>query len=122
VKLDNYVRIFVMMRSLLLAVFLLVAHAYGANATEVTLSRFNDIKINCDTCHGVGGRSPVPDQVPSIAGKCENYIISQIRGFESGQRKHQTMALMGGEMTIEELRAIARYYSHAQRRGATQKK
>ena len=111
-----------MMRSLLLAIFLLVAHAYGANAAEVTLSRFNDIKINCDTCHGVCGRSPVPDQVPSIAGKSENYIISQIRGFESGQRKHQTMALMGGEMTIEELRAIARYYSRAQRRGATQKK
>jgi hypothetical protein len=32
------------------------------------------------------------------------------------------MALMGGEMTIEELRAIKRYYSRAQRRGATQKK
>jgi cytochrome c553 len=111
-----------MMRSLLLAIFLLVAHAYGVNATEVTLSRFNDIKINCDTCHGVGGRSPVPDQVPSIAGKSENYIISQIRAFKSGKRKHQTMALMGGEMTIEELRAIARYYSRAQRRGATQKK
>jgi hypothetical protein len=33
-----------MMRSQLLAVFLLVVHAYGANATEVTLSRINDIK------------------------------------------------------------------------------
>ena len=110
-----------MMRISLLTLVLLVSHASAVNAAEVTRSRFTDIKINCDTCHGVGGRSPVPNQVPSIAGKSENYIISQIKAFESGKRKHDTMALMGGSMTLEEMRAIARYYSHGSGRKASQK-
>ena len=105
-----------------LIVFLSAAHISGAKAEEVALSRFNDIKINCDTCHGVDGHSPIPDQVPSIAGKSEKYIISQIKAFEAGKRKHQTMALMGGSMTIEEIQAIARYYSFAHRYKSSRKK
>ena len=111
-----------MIRFSLLTVFLLVSHVSVVKAAEVTLSRFNDIKINCDTCHGVGGRSPTPDQVPSIAGKSENYIVSQIKAFETGKRKHDTMRLMGGSMTPEEIRTIARYYSRGFGRQAPQKK
>jgi cytochrome c553 len=38
-------------------------------AAEITGNRFDELKMDCDTCHGVNGVSPTPDQVPSIAGK-----------------------------------------------------
>ena len=88
-----------------------VAVAPGVAAAEVSNSRFYELKLNCDTCHGVGGHSPTLDQTPSLAGKSEKYIITQLKSFDAGKRRHQTMNLLGGAMTNEEKKAMARYYS-----------
>jgi cytochrome c553 len=89
-----------------------IASTSSSSAGELTTSRFNDLKLNCDTCHGVGGHSPAPDQVPSLAGKSQKYLISQLKAFEKGKRQHQTMTLLGGSMTYEEMKAMAYFYSH----------
>lgn len=100
------------MKPLPMLFLLLFAGGAAANASaEVPSSRFKDLKLTCDTCHGVGGYSPTPDQTPSLAGKSEKYIIAQLTAFNAGKRKHPTMSLIGGSMTIEEKRALARYYS-----------
>jgi cytochrome c553 len=91
--------------------FLMVTQASTAISGEFKNSRLNDFKINCDTCHGVGGHSPTPDQVPSLAGKSEKSLIAQFRAFRDGKRKHQTMIFLTNSMTDEEMKIIARYYS-----------
>lgn len=96
-----------------LLIFLIIAGVPPRASAEAANSRFNDLKLNCDTCHGVGGHSPTPDQTPSLAGKNEKYIVSKLKAFESGKRRHQTMNLLGGSMTNEEMKALARYYSRS---------
>jgi len=94
-----------------LLIFLIVAGSPALALAEARNSRFNDLKLNCDTCHGVGGHSPTPDQTPSLAGKSEKYILSQLKAFEAGKRRHPTMNLLGGSMTSEEMKVLGRYYS-----------
>ena len=92
-------------------VLLMVTYASASVSGEFKNSRLNDFKINCDTCHGVGGHSPTPDQVPSLAGRSEKILISQFKAFREGKRKHQTMIFLTNSMTDEEMKQIARYYS-----------
>lgn len=98
-----------------LPLLLLIFAAVGAVAGEITPRRFDELKMDCDTCHGVRGVSVVPDQVPSIAGKSERFLVTQLQAFRAGKRRHDTMAMMGNTMSDEEIRAIARYYSRVTR-------
>jgi cytochrome c553 len=89
--------------------------AFEAVAGEIAPQRFDELKMDCNTCHGVRGVSVVPDQVPSIAGKSERFLVTQLQAFRAGKRRHDTMALMSDTMSDEEIRAIARYYSRVKR-------
>lgn len=97
-------------RSMISACFFL-ACVSSARPAEFTNSRLNDLKLNCDTCHGVGGHSPTPDQVPSLAGKNEKYLFAQFKAFRDGKRKHETMIFISNSMSEGEMREIALYYS-----------
>lgn len=99
----------------LVRIFVCVLFPHVAAAAEISAQRFDELKMNCDTCHGVGGVSAVPDQTPSIAGKSERFLVGQLQAFRAGKRRHDTMGLMGGTMSDEEIRAIARYYARSKR-------
>jgi cytochrome c553 len=73
------------------------------------------LRMECDTCHGVNGVSPMPDQTPSLAGKGERYLFEQLRAFRSGKRKHETMLIMGSKLSDAEMRDLAHYYAHVKR-------
>lgn len=73
------------------------------------------LRMECDTCHGVNGVSVVPDQTPSIAGMSERQLLRQLRVFQTGKRPHETMRIMGEKLSDDELKALARYYSHVKR-------
>jgi cytochrome c553 len=103
------------MKATLLLLFLIFAAGRAVAAGEIAPQRFDELKMDCDTCHGARGVSVVPDQVPSIAGKSERFIVTQLQAFRAGKRRHDTMALMGDTMSDEEIRAIARYYSRVKR-------
>lgn len=102
-----------MKATLLLQFFMFTT--FGAAAGEIAQQRFDELKMDCDTCHGVHGVSVVPDQVPSIAGKGERFLVTQLQAFRAGKRRHDTMAQMGDTMSDQEIRAIARYYSRIKR-------
>lgn len=73
------------------------------------------LRMECDTCHGVGGVSVVPDQTPTLAGKSESYLLRQLRAFQTGKRAHETMQIMGQKLSDDELKALARYYARVKR-------
>jgi cytochrome c553 len=102
------------MKSVLLIAFAAL-FPLSAGAAEIPPQRFDELKMDCDTCHGVRGISVVPDQTPSIAGKSERFLVTQLESFRSGKRRHDTMGLMGNTMSDDEIKAIARYYSRIKR-------
>ena len=93
-----------------------IALALPCAAMAEDTDRLAGLRMECDTCHGVDGVSPTPDQTPSLAGKSERFLVQQLAAFRSGKRKHETMLIMGSKLSDQELHALARYYARAKRR------
>ena len=49
--------------------------------------------------------------VPKIAGQNEQYIISALQGYKSGDRKHPTMDAQAGSLSDTNIQDIAAYLS-----------
>ena len=77
----------------------------------------------CNECHGAGGRSENP-QVPSIGGFTEFAIMDLLELYASGQRPARPAQLADGTetdmnaivrtLTVDEIEAVAIYYSQQQ--------
>lgn len=94
------------------AVLLLVAPCPVFAAESESLA---GLRMECDTCHGANGVSAVPDQTPTIAGKSERYLLRQLEAFQTGERPHEAMLIMGQKLSGREMRSLARYYSRVKR-------
>ena len=68
----------------------------------------------CSTCHGVDGNSTSP-QYPKLAGQREEYLVQQLKNFESHIRKDrlalEIMAGMSRDLTEKQAQEMARYFS-----------
>jgi cytochrome c553 len=72
----------------------------------------------CQECHGHDGHaSDIQDGVgnigkfPKLAGQSFDYIIKQIRNFRSGERNHETMAIMAKGILDTDLVDVAAYFA-----------
>lgn len=83
------------------------AHAAGNKAAGEKLV------YTCSGCHGVPGyTNAYPNYpVPKIAGQNEQYIISALQGYRSGDRKHPTMDAQAGSLSDTDIQDIAAYLS-----------
>jgi cytochrome c553 len=63
----------------------------------------------CQTCHGMDGLAKVPDAA-NIAGQDAGYLTRQLEAFASGERKHEQMAIVAGQLTPEQRADAASYY------------
>ena len=83
------------------------AHAEGDKAAGRTLI------YTCAGCHGVPGYTNAYPQypVPKIAGQNEQYIITALHGYQSGDRKHPTMEAQAQSLSDTEIQNIAAYLS-----------
>jgi cytochrome c553 len=89
----------------LLAVALSTEDAYA-----IDKSALQDIVLQCETCHGLEGKSE-DKGIPNIAGLNERHIVQQLRNFRSGKRRHGEMHDMGSLLTDEQMKAVAQYFS-----------
>jgi cytochrome c553 len=64
----------------------------------------------CSACHGEDGNSLVP-MFPKIAGLQEEYIVKQLRDFQSGRRKSDVMAPVVAALKPEDFLPLASYFS-----------
>ena len=64
----------------------------------------------CAACHGFDGNSFLPAN-PSLAGHHEDYLFKQLTEFKSGARYNPVMAAMVANLSVEDLRDLAAYYS-----------
>lgn len=67
----------------------------------------------CNACHGERGISVAPDQFPHLAGQYASYLEHALRGYRDGTRRHAVMNPIAADLTNEEIRALATFYSAA---------
>ncbi|HUN13014.1 MAG TPA: cytochrome c [Rhabdaerophilum sp.] len=84
-------------------------------ATPVAAQQPNRALIlECMACHGDDGIAKDKD-VPHLAGQNYEYLIRQMKNFQSGRRPHKEMRVMSRHMNETELEEIADYYSRLPR-------
>jgi len=93
----------------------LAAQAPPANTAEVAPDPSTDREFSaklsvCNECHGVNGRRKHAT-IPVISGQPENYLLKQLREFESGARNDEVMVWAAKTVTQEELRVAATYFA-----------
>jgi cytochrome c553 len=64
----------------------------------------------CVACHGNDGVGILPEY-PNLAGQHEDYLANSLRAYKSGQRKNAIMAGMAAQLSEQDIRELARYYS-----------
>ena len=70
----------------------------------------------CAGCHSIPGyRTVYPDtyQVPKIGGQHASYIVSALKGYKAGDRKHATMRAIAASLTEQDMNDLAAYYADA---------
>jgi cytochrome c553 len=83
------------------------AHATGDKKNGRTLV------YTCNGCHGVPGTNNAYPQypVPKIAGQNEQYLITALHEYKSGDRTHPTMMAQAQSLSDQEIEDIAAYLS-----------
>jgi cytochrome c553 len=64
----------------------------------------------CAACHSIDGNSLLPAN-PSLAGQHPEYLFKQLTEFKSGTRVNAVMTGMVANLTAEDMRNLAAYYS-----------
>jgi cytochrome c553 len=61
-------------------------------------------------CHGQNGLSTQPD-APNLAGQPAMYIRNALKAYQSGDRRHETMAMMAQTLSDEDIKNVAAWFS-----------
>jgi cytochrome c553 len=99
------------MKKILFAVA--VASMMGASTAQTNVGKDMYNVLGCSGCHGAGGKSTVstyPSLAGSISGKDADWIVEQLKNFQSGSRVDATMNAMA-PMTAGFEQDIADYLS-----------
>ena len=64
------------------------------------------INVKCATCHGLQGISKGAG-VPHLAGQPESYVKEQLEKYKSGERQHQIMSIIAGQLSDDEISVLA---------------
>ena len=102
-------------RFLSAALALLAFSFQSANAQEVKGNPVNgEAKIAmCIGCHGIPGyQASFPEvyKVPMISRQSAKYIVSSLKAYKSGERKHPTMRSVAAGLSDQDMADIAAYY------------
>lgn len=81
-----------------------------------------EVTVNqvCAACHAIDGNSVAPAN-PRLAGLNYEYINKQLVNFKSGERKSAVMSGMVANLTPQDMKNLAAYYSSQQPKDAKAK-
>jgi cytochrome c553 len=83
-------------------------HATAADAAAVAAGK--KTAATCAVCHGLDGLSKNPE-APNLAGDNADYIIKQLKAFQSGTRLNDQMSIVAQSLSDEDVRNVAAWYS-----------
>jgi cytochrome c553 len=88
-----------------------VAAWYAQHRAVATLAADPaDAPSMCAGCHGDDGIAVIED-VPNLAGETNIYIANQLNAFRYGKRYHDIMTPISGDLSDEDIRAMADWYA-----------
>ena len=94
----------------LLSLFIIsCAHPVHSNKINA-VNKAKNKTIFCQGCHGENGNSTNP-KYPNIAGQRASYIEAQLKAFQSGLRSIDSMQNMADNLTTQDIKDLAVYYS-----------
>ena len=64
----------------------------------------------CAGCHGADGNSTIGAN-PRLAGQYESYLLQALKRYKSGQRKNLLMGNMVAELSIQDMKDLAAWFS-----------
>jgi cytochrome c553 len=70
------------------------------------------IVVACQACHGTNGVNASPE-IPNLASQKKLYLAAQLQAFKSGERKHELMNAIAGQLSDTDIEALAGYWSGA---------
>jgi len=68
----------------------------------------------CIGCHGIKGYQnsfPEIHKVPMISGQSGPYIVSALKAYQKGERKHPSMRGIAGSLTEQDMADLAAFYA-----------
>lgn len=98
------------MKYVLLALAALLAAATAAAQGDPAAGKWKSEAERCQECHGADGNS-AEAKFPRLAGQHAAYLAKQLRNFQSGERKHETMSNMAAGIGAADVEDIAAYFA-----------
>lgn len=100
------------MRGLLVLWLACITLSVQAAEDPVLMQRGEEqVMGKCFLCHGATGDSSSP-LYPKLAGQNEAYLLKQLRNFKSGERDSNDMRKIVVDMSDDDMRAAAHFFSH----------
>ncbi len=65
----------------------------------------------CGACHGADGNTPIMPEYPKLAGQPHDYLEKALRDYKSGKRKNPLMAPMAANLSKQDMKDLAAYFS-----------
>lgn len=76
----------------------------------------------CVGCHNIPGYKtafPVVYSVPKLDGQHAAYIVSALRAYKSGERRHPSMRAVAASLSDQDMADLAAFYSGAPQKSAS---
>jgi cytochrome c553 len=82
-----------------------------AHAKDPERLRTRALAATCAQCHGTDGRAVEGEALVRLAGLPQDYLLSQLMAFRSGERKATIMHQITKGYSQEQLEALAKYFA-----------
>ncbi len=83
--------------------------AFMSGPAQAEMASGAVLTTTCFSCHGTDGKSA--GDMPTIAGKSEDYITQKLKAFKSGELEATVMDRIVKGFTDDEIAALAKFFS-----------
>jgi cytochrome c553 len=78
---------------------------------QAAIGRGATLAQQCSMCHGARGTASAGTNAPHLAGQSPSFLYKQLRDFKSGHRSNAIMTPLAGNLSDQDMRDLAAFYS-----------
>jgi cytochrome c553 len=93
----------------------IVSSEFTGPIDNVAVGRGATLALQCSMCHGARGTATVGTNTPHLAGQPPSSTYKQLRDFKSGHRPSAVMQPLATNLSDQDMRDLAAFYSRQQR-------
>lgn len=101
-----------LLKALYLSSLLLGGQAFAQSAADATQQlNIRSLAATCANCHGTNGKAFEGSAVVSLAGMPKDYIVAQMKAFQTGARPATIMHQLAKGYSDQQIDQIAAYFA-----------